>query len=497
MNLVLPDLTGTLGISSDESSWILTVYSSALFFGIPLSVWMASHFGYRRFLLASVAVFAIASGGCALAPDLSSMLIFRGIQGLAGGALVVWWRASVYTIFPKAERSGSLMQISTMLYFSSAAGLLLSGVLTEYYSWRLIFLPIFLFAAGATWLLVTYFPEIPQPVSSRVQKTDWLGIGLLATALICLQIAVNRGAVDGWWTSETIRLLVGASLFSFLLFLVWELSPLNSAPIMWLGLLTDRRVLSSALIGLLMGIILSGSLFVLPEFLRNLSIHTHSASQTGQLVSVYALTAGAIRFLIVPLIAWLGQRKVIAMALLLLIGSMLLFHRILTTDTPDRDYVMPLVLYGLCVALLLPAVGSGTVARIEQPKLLDGVSIYMTFRQLGASLGVAILTILLSHRETLHSAHLFEALGQRRETTHQWLDHLSAVLPQQGGLSSFASVGASLTIAVDAARRQAATLSYADAFAFMAVVACVALVLIPVIPPTPPIAKPAPVSPKS
>ena len=141
VNLVLPDLTGTLGVSGDEASWLLTVYSCSLFLGVPVSIWLAEHVGYKRFLIATTIAFAVTSAGCALSPDLASILVWRALQGAAGAGLVVWWRASVYVIMPKPARSASLMRISTLLYLSSAAGLLISGYLTDHYNWRLIFLP--------------------------------------------------------------------------------------------------------------------------------------------------------------------------------------------------------------------------------------------------------------------------------------------------------------------------------------------------------------------
>jgi DHA2 family multidrug resistance protein len=105
MNLVLPDITGTHGVSSDEASWILTVYSGSMFLSVPVSIWMAGHFGYKRYLIATIVVFAIASMGCAVSPDLPWMLVCRAIQGFAGGGLYVWWRATIYMLLPKPQRS--------------------------------------------------------------------------------------------------------------------------------------------------------------------------------------------------------------------------------------------------------------------------------------------------------------------------------------------------------------------------------------------------------
>src|SRR5580704_629153 len=385
MNLVLPDIVGALGVSFDEGSWVLTVYSCALFLAAPVCIWAAAYVGHKRFLLGSIALFAIASLGCSIAPDLITMLGWRAVQGFAGGGLYVWWRASIYMLLPKSQRSPSLMRVSTMLYLSSATGLLLSGYLTDEFNWRLIFLPNLLFAAGAVCLLLRYYPTIAPPSPSRAAGADWLGISLLAVALISLQIVLNRGEIDDWLGSPLIRDLAGLSVATLAGFLLWQYSPRNRAPLLDLALVRDRRVMSAILIGLFTGMILSGSLFVLPEYLRNISAHTYSATQTGQIICVYALTAAAVRPLMVPLIAHLGQRKTIIGALSVLIVSMLLFQHYLTRDTPAAYYIPPLVLYGLCLSPLLPAVGSGTVAQIAQDKLLDGVSLYMTFRQFGAS----------------------------------------------------------------------------------------------------------------
>ncbi len=483
VNLVLPDLTGTLGISADEASWLLTVYSSALLIGVPISVWLAGHFGHKRFLIATVIAYAAASIGCAAAADLSTMLVWRAVQGFAGAGLVVWWRGSIYLLLPKPQRSPALMRVSTMLYLSSAAGLLVSGYLTDHASWRLIFLPNLATAAAALVLLIRWFPTSPPPQDARSSATDWLGMVLIAIALISLQIILSRGELDDWLEAPQLRALAFASTAALVLFVLWQYSAANRTPLLRLDLLADRNVVSSVLIGVPAGMILSGSLYVLPEFLRNIATPTLSATQTGTVMCVYALTAAAIRPMMVGLIARIGQRKAICLALIMLIASMLVLERYLTAQTPTRDYLVPLVLYAFCLAPLLPSVGSGTVGRVGQKDLLDGVALYMTCRQFGASLGVALISVLLDRRETQHAARLLDHVRATNPTTQSWLAAAAHVVATHQHVSGWQQQRVADALLAAAASRQAATLAYADAFLLMAFVGAVAFCCIPVIPP--------------
>ena len=483
VNLVLPDITGTLGISFDEASWLLTVYSCALFLGVPISIWLAGHLGYKRFLIGSTLLFAAATVGSTLSPTLNSMLIWRAVSGLAGAGLTVWWRASVYVLMPKARRSPSLMRVSVGLYLASATGLLLSGFLTDQLNWRLICVPNIFLAAGAVWLLQRHFPELPTPQSSRLQHTDRWGLVLLSTGVVCLQMVLSRGHIDDWFEAPRIRILALISVVAFVAFIHWQKSSDNPYPLFNLSLLKDRNVVAAILIGVLLGMILSGSLFVLPEFLRNVDAQTHSATQTGRLIAFYALVAAAVRPSITWLAARFGPRKLMAVALTMMISAMLLLYRWLTTSTPDGYFLLPLGLYAACLAALLPSVGSGTVAKLDQANLLDGVSLYMTFRQLGAALGVAFLTILIERRETLHSSRLYEHLDIGNISTRGTLEHTSTYLVAHAGASTSDAYLTSVGLLSHTSIHQVEVLSYADCFLFMAVAGAIAMLLIPVMSP--------------
>jgi DHA2 family multidrug resistance protein len=182
-------------------------------------------------------------------------------------------------------------------------------------------------------------------------------------------------------------------------------------------------------------------------------------------------------------IAKTGPRKTTALAFCMLIGAMLLFYRCLTISTPDVYFLLPLALYAGCLTTVLPAIGQGAVGKMEPGRQLDGVQIYMTFRQLGASLGVAFLTILLERRETLHSSRLYEHLNVANETTSTALSSMSSFLCTNSGASPTGTRLMSVGLLARAGEKQVAALSYADCFLFMAMIGGLAFCFIPLLAP--------------
>jgi DHA2 family multidrug resistance protein len=242
-------------------------------------------------------------------------------------------------------------------------------------------------------------------------------------------------------------------------------------------------------LGLFAGMILAGSIYALPEFLRNVYPWQLSATQAGRIMCVYALTAAAIRPFVTTAIARFGQRKVIAFAFVMLVASMLLFARLMTTGTPDTDYTIPLILYAFCLAPMLSATSSGTVGKMPAAQQLDAVAIYMTVRQFGASLGVSLVTIALDWRESLHSSRLFEHLQAGGAQVQAWMSTAAQAVIERGGQSPFQARQMAVGLLRDTGVRQAATLAYADAFLFMAGIGMVALLFVPLMSPTPVVKK--------
>jgi MFS family permease len=251
-----------------------------------------------------------------------------------------------------------------------------------------------------------------------------------------------------------------------------------------LNLLANRNVVAAISLGLFAGIILSGSVYALPEYLRNVFPHPLSATQTGRIMCVYALTAATIRPLVTWAIGRFGQRKAMTFAFTMLVLSMLLFARLMTTGTPDIYYALPLILYAFCLAPMLSAIASGAISKVPLARQLDAVAIYMSFRQFGASLGVTLVTLILDWRETLHSSRLYEHLQVTSFGTQQWMTQAAQFAVTRGGYSPADAQQMAVGMLSHEAARQAATLAYADTYLFMAAIGLVALCFIPLMAPS-------------
>ena len=466
VSLVLTDLTGTLSASSDEASWALTVYTTAFAVAVALSHSLSLRFGNRRYLAACALLYASASIGCALSSDLEIFLVFRALQGFAGGAFLI--RSFVFLAQQYEPRSRQLALVAYGISFFAVgrfAAPIVCGWLADVASWRLLFgVEAILMLAAA--LLFFHFTEEHWTVEVSTRTLDYPGVALLILGASTFQAVLSRGEIDGWFDSPVLASLFAVGVFANLCFTLWQLSPRNKQPLLHLAALRDRSTYASAVLGFALGILLAGSLYVLPLYLRG--IETHSAYQTGVLLSI----GGGVSVLVLcgfsivgVLVARLGGKTVIALSLLVEMTSQLLFAHFLTTDTPNYLFWVPLALNGVFIALSVPVIGIVAFGDVKDSHISNVRALYYSFRQLGASVGVTCAAVLIDRRMTFHSSRLLDALATR---------NLTIVGPAVQNLASSALVAA--------VRRQSAVLSYADVFLVMSGVAFVTLLLVPLLP---------------
>lgn len=466
LSVTLTDLTGTLGASADEASWAITVYSTAFALSVALTHRLASFLGNRRLVSLACVLFALASLGCAASPDLLPFLIFRVLQGFAGGVFLA--RALVFVThqYPRSRRAATLRVYGGGFFLlGRVAAPILSGWFADVISWRALFL------ANIPVMLVTGFlfhryaaPHWRDDIEEH--KPDLVGIGLLLLGVAAFQAMLSRGEIDDWFGSNQIVALTVIGIACNLLFAAWQLLPANRNPVLHIQFLRDRGMLSAAVLGLVLGMQLAGSLYVLPQYLRR--VESHSALQTGLLMSISGI-GGILMLMLTPRLVWLigkiGGKAVLAFSLLVQMIAMSWLGHITVGDTPDRDLWLPLLLNGIFVGISVPGLAVAAFIRMDDAHASNARAIYYGARQLGASLGVTFVVALIDRRATLHSSRLIDALFSK---------NLSVLGVALGPANAMRAAGL--------VKKQSLVLTFADVFYVMAAFAAVMLLLLPILP---------------
>lgn len=466
LSVVLPDLAGSLGSSADEASWSVTLYSTAFAVSVALTHRLANMFGNRRLLSLACLVYAVSSLGCAASYTLPTFLLSRVVQGFAGGVFLARTLVFVTHQFPRPQRPACLRLYATGFFLMGRlAAPIAAGWMNDFLSWRLLFLaniPMMLLAA---WLFHRYAAKHWRD-DVEEHTADWLGLSLLLFGAAAVQTGLSRGEIDDWFGSPKITFLIVFGIAANLLFAAWQLAPANKRPLLHLGRLYDRGLFSAVVLGIVLGMLFGGSLYVLPQYLRR--VESHSALQTGEFMAISGV-ASIVVLLLVPqlakMIAKLTGKVVLAFALFVQMIAMGWLGYIITGDTPDRNLIGPLLLNGLFVGIAAPTLALAAFIKMEDGHASNARAIYYGSRQFGASLGVTAVVALIDRRASLHSSRLLDHLFTR---------NLSVI-----GLTMDPSNVHKIAGAVT---KQSMVLTYADVFYSMAALAAVMLLLLPLLP---------------
>lgn len=416
VNVALPTMMGNLGATLEDISMVITGYAIANAVVLPLSAWLGERFGRRNYYLGCIALFTITSVACGLAPNLEFLIIFRILQGLAGGALLPTSQTLIYEQFPKEKAgiAGAIFGMSVMV--GPALGPVLGGYLTDTLGWRSIFninLPLGLLAlmVGAACIYDVKHEEGHKKESGF----DALGLILLVAGIGCLQYALERGEADDWFASKTIVICTITSLISLPTFVWWELRVKN--PIINVRLLKEQIVVNGTMLMGLLGFYLYGVLFVLPVFVSN--VFRYTATQTGELFIPGSLVTMALMPLIGRMmVGGVSVKKLIFVGLTGLMVCMLLLTH-LSPLSSKEDILHALYVRGFALAFLFVPINSGILSQFKGHAMGQVSGLLNLSRQIGGSIGIAMVGTLLTMRSHQNYIDLASKVSLLNPTTQQ------------------------------------------------------------------------------
>jgi len=473
-NVALPYMAGSLGVSNNDSTWVLTSYLVANAIVLPISGWLAVTFGRKRFFMACLALFTASSILCGLAPSFGLLLVFRVLQGAGGGGLQPMAQAILADTFPPEKRGLAFALYGITAVVAPTVGPTLGGWITFSYSWRWIFLinfPVGTMTLALVLRLIQDPPYLSRLKSAGV-KLDYIGIAFLALGVGALQVFLDKGQEDDWFGSHFIVTLMIVSGVCLVSLVIWEW--FNKNPIIEVRLFRNFNYLSSNLMMFTLGIMLFSSVVIMPLFLQTL------LGYTAELAGLVLSGGAFVVLLSMPIVGQLTNRVqaryIIAFGWLCLAIGMYVSTRVmdLTISFVAASWIRIAQVVGigfLFVPITLAAyIGMPT----ERSNAVAGMINFM--RNIGSSVGTSMVTTLIDRRSEYHQSVLAShaTLGspnfQNLVNGARNLFIRSGMSPPDALRRAYASIYRTVQI-------QATTLAYIDIFKVLAMISSIMFVL--------------------
>ena len=301
-NVALPHIAGSLSAGQDESTWILTSYLVSNAIVLPMSGWVSSLIGRKRFYMSCVAVFTISSFLCGLAPSLGALIFFRVLQGAGGGGLQPSEQSILADTFPPRQRGMAFAVYGMAVVLAPAIGPTLGGWITDSFSWRWIFfinIPVGIISLLLTNQLISDPPYMKQQKRTGF-RIDYIGLGLLALGLGTLQFVLDKGQRDDWFGSHFIVVMTSVSVTALIAVIVWEWY--HKDPIIDVHLFTERTFAIGNMLMFMVGFALLSSTVLLPQFLQTVM------GYTAQHAGLSLMPGGVVLIMVMPLVGFLLGR---------------------------------------------------------------------------------------------------------------------------------------------------------------------------------------------
>lgn len=455
-NVALPDMVGDLNASQDTINWVLTSYIVAAAIMTPLTGWLSDRFGRRELFLTSIAGFTITSMMCGLAWSLETMVLFRVLQGLFGAAIVPLSQTFLLDINPKENHGSAMALWGAGIMVGPIIGPTLGGWLTETLNWRYVFfvnLPVGIIAFLGS---AAYLPRI----ATRLRGFDFFGFAMLSLGVGALQLMLDRGGEVDWFSAAEIWIELGLSLTGFWVFTIHLATARN--PFIDPTIFRDRNFVTGLIFIFVVGVILLASLALLPPMLSRL--FNHSTTLTG-LVMAPRGVGTMISMLLVGKLVKLIDARLLVTAGLSLTALSLYWMTGFTPQMDDHIIIVSGVVQGLGLGLVFVPLSTVAFATLPPRFRTDATSLFSLVRNLGSSIGISVVTVILTRNTQINHAELSTAV--------------TPFNPNLWAISPLAARGdpAALSQVDSLVNAQALMVSYVDDFKLMMLVTLAAMPL--------------------
>jgi MFS transporter, DHA2 family, multidrug resistance protein len=464
-NVALPHMAGSLGASNDESTWVLTSYLVSNAIVLPISGWLASRFGRKRFFLLCLFLFTLSSLLCGIATSLGMLILFRVMQGAGGGGLQPMAQAILADTFPPEKRGLAFALYGITAVMAPTIGPTLGGWITDNYSWRWIFfinLPVGVLAMFLVFRLVEDPPYFKRLAQGGV-RVDFIGIGLLALGVGALQVLLDKGQEDDWFGSRFIVTLAVVAAVCLVTLVVWEWR--HKTPIVDVRLFKSFGFATANLMMFVLGILLFASLVMMPQFLQTLMGYT--ATSAGLVLSA----AGLVLLVEMPIVGQLTTKIPVKYIfgfgwLALALGMYYSTRRIdLEISFQSAMWLRVVQVFGMGF-LFVPITLSAYIG--VPPEKGNSVSGLVNFmRNIGSSVGTSMVTTLLARRAQFHQSNLAYHATNFDPAFQNQVAGLSKQLVESG-ISAADSQAHAYGLIYQSMAAQSQTLAYMDTFMILA-----------------------------